>query len=120
MLSQRAANTFRNSKFDAFLARKGLVPLWISILMTLSFAIQVTPVVLVQYSRNFLEFGRWVWRLTATIGILNSLPIWFALKEWRPADPLNGKPLRSLSTVDVLIPAYMEDILSIIETLAFK
>lgn len=117
MLSQRAAKAFRISKFDMLLARFGLVPAWIAFMMTLSFAIQIVPIVLVEVTPNFAEFGKWVWRLMGLLGILNSLPIWLALKEWRPALPLNGKPLQSLPTVDILIPTYKEDARSIVETL---
>lgn len=116
MLSQRAAKAFKNSRFDTFLARHGLVPFWITFMMILSFAIQIVPIVLVELVPNFAEFGKWVWRVMGVLGILNSLPIWFALKEWRPAVPLNGKPLKSLPTVDILIPTYKEDIKSIVET----
>jgi cellulose synthase/poly-beta-1,6-N-acetylglucosamine synthase-like glycosyltransferase len=48
-----------------------------------------------------------------------TLPIWFAMMQWRPALPLNGKPkVRGyVPTVDVAICTYKEDINDVVDTI---
>lgn len=117
MLSTRAAQSFQISRFDMFLANRGLVPLWVGFIMLISIALQVVPVVFEELEPDFEEWGRWVWRVLAFVGTVNMLPVWFALKEWRPATPRNGKPTGPLPTVDIVVPCYKEESASIIDTI---
>lgn len=117
MLSARASQNFRISKWDMFLANRGLVPYWVMFIMMVSLAIQIIPVIFEELEPDFEEWGRWVWRILASVGVLNMLPMWFALKEWRPAKPRNGKPSRQLPTVDIVVPCFKEDSDSIVDTI---
>lgn len=117
LLSKRAGATFKNSKLDMFLARWGLIPAWIVLMCTLASSISFIPVIVVEWSPNFDTLGKWVWRGFVIAGFLNSLPFWIALSQWRPAEPLNGKPMGALPHVDILIPTYKEPTASIIETI---
>lgn len=117
LLSNRARKTFANSKFDLFLARWKLIPIWIFGMCAIATSISVVPVLLVEWVPDFEEFGKWIWRVLVVVGFLNAVPFWLALSQWRPAEPLNGKPMGSLPHVDVLIPCYKESTSTVIETI---
>lgn len=117
LLSNRARKTFSNSRFDLFLARWKLIPLWIFGMCLIATSISVAPVLLVEWVPDFEEAGKWIWRTLVVIGFLNAVPFWLALSQWRPAEPLNGKPIGSLPHVDVLIPCYKEATSTVVETI---
>jgi cellulose synthase/poly-beta-1,6-N-acetylglucosamine synthase-like glycosyltransferase len=53
------------------------------------------------------------------LSILMTLPIWFAMMQWRPALPLNGKPKVKgfVPTVDIAVCTYKEDINDVVDTI---
>lgn len=112
LLSTKAAQSFKQTKFDLWLARNRLVVPYLFLIMTLSFSVPVMVLIFEELDPNFAEYGRWVWRVTTGFTLVVTTPMWIAMMQWRPATPLNGdpEPGEHMPTVDVAIAMYKEDI----------
>lgn len=119
LLSTKAAQSFKQTKFDLWLARNHLVFPYVTTIMLLSFSVPIVVLVFEELDPEFAEYGRWVWRITTFITIAVTLPMWVAMMQWRPCTPLNGKPEAGehMPTVDIAICCYKEDIGEIIDTI---
>lgn len=112
LLSTKAAQSFKQTKFDLWLARNRLVVPYLFIIMVLSFSVPVMVLIFEELDPNFAEYGRWVWRFTTGFTLIVTTPMWIAMMQWRPATPLNGdpEPGEHMPTVDVAIAMYKEDL----------
>lgn len=119
LLSTKAAQSFKQTKFDLWLARSRLVVPYLFVIMLLSFSVPITVLVFEEIDPNFAAYGRWVWRITTGLTLLVTLPMWTAMMQWRPATPLNGdpEPGEHMPTVDIAICSYKEDVGEIVDTI---
>jgi cellulose synthase/poly-beta-1,6-N-acetylglucosamine synthase-like glycosyltransferase len=119
LLSTKAAQSFRQTKFDLWLARHHLVLPYLITIMVLSFSIPCVVLYFEEMDPSFAMYGRYVWRVTTGLTILITLPMWIAMMQWRPATPLNGdpEPGEHMPTVDVAICCYKEDVGEVVDTI---
>lgn len=119
LLSTKAAQSFKQTRRDLWLARHRLVVPYLFIIMVLSFSVPICVLVLEELDDNFSLYGRWVWRVTTAITVFVTLPMWMAMMQWRPATPLNGdpEPGEHMPTVDIAICSYKEDVGEIVDTI---
>jgi cellulose synthase/poly-beta-1,6-N-acetylglucosamine synthase-like glycosyltransferase len=119
LLSAKAAESYKETKFDLWLARHRLLIPYLIFVMLLSFSVLIGVIALEEASSDFATYGRWVWRVSAAITIGVTLPAWVVFLQWRPATPLNGEPEpgEHMPTVDIAICCYKEDVTEIVDTI---
>lgn len=119
LLSTKAAQSFRQTKFDLWLARNRLVVPYLVLIMVLSFSVPILVLIFEELDPTFASYGRWVWRVTTFMTIVVTVPMWVAMMQWRPATPLNGdpEPGEHMPTVDIAICSYKEDVGEIVDTI---
>lgn len=89
LLSDKAALSYHQTRFDKFLGQSGLVLPYLFCIMLLTYSIPIAFLVMEELDPDFAEYGRWVWRYTVILQILITTPMWIAMMQWRKYEALN-------------------------------
>jgi cellulose synthase/poly-beta-1,6-N-acetylglucosamine synthase-like glycosyltransferase len=119
LLSSKAAEAYAPTRLDKFLIRHGLIKLYFFIVMIASFAAPIGVLIAEEMTKNFAQYGRYVWRIATGLTLTMTVPMWIAMLQWRPAYPMNGSPPEGedVPTVDIAICTYKEDVGEIVDTI---